>query len=107
VGAECSLNFVKFKTFEDFVKFVAVSQIPFIHHTTIKDKAVYFVHIGLIEGMVYYVEQEEPIKEKYVLYNRFRDQISFSDKLETDPQKATLPILEIESTSIFSEDPAK
>jgi len=101
------LNFTKFKTFDDFVKFLAVSQIPFIHHTTIKGKDVYFVHIGLIEGIVYYVEQDEPIREKYVLYNRFRDQVSFSDKLDTDPQKATLPILEIETTSVFSEYPPK
>jgi len=101
------LNFAKFKTFDDLVKFVANSQIPFIYHTTIKDKAIYFVHIGFIEGMVYYVELDEPIKEKYILYNRFRDQVSLSDKLEMDPQKATLPILEVETTSIFSEYPPK
>lgn len=101
------MNFVKFKAFDDFVKFVAVSQIPFIHHTTIKGKAIYFVHIGLIDGTVYYVEQDHPAKEKYVLYNRFRDQVSFSDKLEMDAQKATLPILEVEETNIFSEYPPK
>lgn len=99
------MNFTKFRTLDDFIKFVAISQIPYIHHTTIKGKAVYFVHISLFEGTVYYVEQEEPIREKYALYNRFRDQVSFTDKLEMDAQKATLPILEVETTSIFSEYP--
>lgn len=98
-----SLNFARFKTFDDFVKFVANSQIPFIYHTTVKGKAVYFVHILLVDGMVYYFEQEGPIKDRYVVYNRFRDQVSFSDKLEIDPQKVTLPILEVEDTSVFSE----
>jgi hypothetical protein len=49
---------------------------------------------------------EAPIKERYVVYNRFKDQISFSDKLEVDPQKATLPILTIESASVFSKFPS-
>jgi hypothetical protein len=101
------LNFAKFKTFEDLVRFVANSQIPFIYHTTVKGKTIYFVHVILLEGMVYYVEQEEPIKGKYVIYNRFRDQVSFTDKLEMDPQKATLPILEVEMTSVFSDYPPK
>lgn len=95
------MNYAKFKTFDDFVKFVANSQIPFIYHTTIKEKAVYFIHIILVEGMVYYVEQEEPIKSKYIVYNRFRDQVSLADKLEVDPQKVTLPILEVETTNVF------
>jgi hypothetical protein len=97
------LNFVKFKTFDDLVRFVASSQIPFINHATVRGKAVYFVHVLLIEGMVYYFEQEGPIKDRYVVYNRFRDQVSFTDRLEVDTQKVTLPILEIEATSVFSE----
>jgi hypothetical protein len=101
------LNFIKFKTFDDFIKFVAVSQIPFIHHTPIKDKAVYFVQIVLLEAMVYYVELDQPIAEKYVIYNRFKDQVNTSDKLEMDPQKATLPILEVEATNLFREYPPK
>jgi len=67
---------------------------------------LYFVHLLLIESLVYYVEKETPIKERYVVYNRFKDQISFSDKLEVDPQKATLPILTIESASVFSNIPS-
>jgi len=101
------LNFIKFKTFDDFIKFVAVSQIPFIHHTSIKEKAVYFVQIVLLEAIVYYVELDQAIKEKYVIYNRFKDQVNTSDKLEMDPQKATLPILEVEATNLFREYPPK
>ncbi len=100
------MNFAKFKTFDDLVKFVANSQIPFIFTTQIQGRCLYFVHLLLIESLVYYVEMETPIKERYVVYNRFKDQISFSDKLEVDPQKATLPILTIESASVFSNIPS-
>jgi hypothetical protein len=100
------VNLAKFKTFDDFVRFVANSQIPFIFHATVKGKAVYFVHVLLVEGMVYYFEQEGPIKDRYVVYNRFRDQVSFTDKLELDPQKVTLAILEVEATSVFPEQPS-
>lgn len=95
------MNYAKFKTLDDFIKFVANSQIPFIYHTVIREKDVYFVHIVLIEGMIYYIAQDEPIKSKYVIYNRFRDQVSLADKLEVDPQKAALPILEVEKTNLF------
>lgn len=96
------MNFAKFKTFDDLVKFVASSQIPFIFVTSVQGKYLYFVHLLLIESLVYYVEMEAPIKERYVVYNRFKDQVTFSDKLEVDPQKATLPILAVESASVFS-----
>jgi len=100
------LNFAKFKTFDDLVRFVANSQIPFIFTTSVQGKYLYFVHIVLIESLVYYVETEAPIKERYVVYNRFKDQVTFSDKLEIDPQKVTLPILGVESASVFSDLPS-
>ncbi len=99
------MNFAKFKTIDDIVKFVANSQIPFIYSATVNGKYLYFVHIALIESLLYYVELEKPIKERYVVYNRFKDQVTFTDKLEVDPQKMTLPILAVESASVFSKLP--
>ena len=100
------MNFAKFRTLDDLVKFVANSQIPFIFTTNVQGKYLYFIHIVLIESLVYYVETEAPVKERYAVYNRFKDQVTFSDKLEVDPQKVTLPILTIESASVFSNLPA-
>ena len=99
------MNFAKFKTFDDLVRFVATSQIPFIFTMIINGKYLYFVHIMLVESLVYYAEMDVPIKERYVVYNRFKDQVVFSDKLEIDPQKSFLPILAIESASVFSNLP--
>lgn len=102
------LNYAQFKSFSDFVHFTVASQVPFIHHVTINGKEIYFVHqIGFGEIMVYYIELERSIKEKYVVFNRFRDQIAFTDRIETDPQSITFPIIELERTNIFSEYPPK
>ncbi len=97
------MNSAKFKTFDDLVRFIANSQIPFICHATVNGKALYFVHIILIEGFVYYAELDEPVKGRYAVYNRFKDEVSVTDKLEVETQKVTLPFLEVESASVFSE----
>lgn len=101
------MNFAKFKLFDDFIRFAAASQIPYILHTVIKGKSVYFIHLGLLHEMVYYFERDEPFKEKYVVYNRFQDKVGFTDKMEMDPQRAIMPILEVEATNVFSEYPPK
>ena len=47
------------------------------------------------------------IKDKYIVYNRFRDTISFSSKKESNGQNVSIPILEIERTNIFEKYPPK
>jgi len=102
------LNFAQFKSFKDFIGFVVSSQIPFIHHATLNGREVYFVQlIGVAERVVYFVEMEQAVKERYVVFNRFKDQVTFANRVETDPQSITLPILEIERTNVFPEYPPK
>ncbi|UCH37983.1 MAG: hypothetical protein JSV76_02110 [Candidatus Bathyarchaeota archaeon] len=98
-------TYVQFKAFNDFIRFVTLSPTPFIQHVRLNDHDVYFVHIGFREQMLYYVELDQPIAEKYVIYNRFRDVVSFSDKLESDGQSVTVPILEVERTNVFNDYP--
>jgi len=57
--------------------------------------------------MIYYVEQDLEIETKYIVFNRFRDQITFSDKFEADGQTTYIPLLKLERTNIFSEYPPK
>ncbi len=100
------LNYAEFKSFRDLLSFVVSSQIPFIHHISFDGREVYFIQlIGMVERVVYYVEMDEAIKERYVCFNRFKDQITFTNRIETDPQSITLPILEIERTNVFTKYP--
>ena len=100
-------RYIQFKAFNDFVRFVTLSPTPFIQHLKVNSRDVYFVQIGFREPVLYYVERESEIAEKYVVYNRFRDIISFSNKFESDGQSIFVPILEVERTNIFPDYPPK
>jgi len=103
-----SQKYIQFKDFSDLVRFITFSPTPFIQYVRVNGHNVYFIQImGLGERMLYYVELDRKIEEKYVVYNRFRDSVSFSSKIESDGQSVCVPILEVERTNIFQEYPPK
>ncbi len=103
------LIYAKMKTFDDFVRFVGMSPTPFVQYVEIEGKHVYFVALLGFGGgkMVYYFEREKKIDEKYIIFNRFRDQVAFSNNFSSDGQSTYIPILELEKTNVFSEYPPK
>jgi len=103
------LSYAKLKTFNDLVKFVGMSSSPFLFYVELAGKHVYFVQIMSFGGgrMIYYVELEERISEKYVVFNRFRGEISFSDQFSSSGQSAHIPIFELEKTNLFTDFPTE
>jgi len=97
------LAYVKFKRLEDLVRLVALSLTPIIQHTTIKNKHVYFIQSVPLLGrpLIYFFESDDEIEKRYIIYNKFKDEISFSDKLSTDGQSVSIPILEVEKTNLL------
>lgn len=103
-----SQTYIQFKKFDDFIRFVTLSPTPFIQYINLNSHNVYFVQLaGFGEHMLYYVELDKEIEAKYVIYNRFRDVVSFSSKIESDGQSVSVPILEILKTNAFKEYPLK
>ena len=100
-----NFNYAKLKGFDDLVRFVGMSPTPFLFHVNIGGKHIYFVQIMSLGGgkMVYYAELEQKIKEKYVVFNRYRGEVSFSDQFKSDGQSAHVPIFELEATNVFDE----
>ena len=103
------LSYAKLKTFNDLVKFVGMSSSPFLFYVELAGKHVYFVQIMSFGGgrMIYYLELEERISEKYVVFNRFRGEISFSDQFSSSGQSAHIPIFELEKTNLFTDFPTE
>lgn len=99
------LSYAKLKAFNDLVRFVGLSPTPFLFHIELEGKHLYFIQITSFGGgrMIYYSELEERIEEKYVVFNRFRDEISFSDQFSSGGQSAHIPIFELEKTNLFKE----
>ncbi|WP_309493623.1 hypothetical protein [Candidatus Hecatella orcuttiae] len=97
------LMYFKLKTLEDMVKLVAFSPAPMLQHTVVEGRQVYFIQSFSIVGkpLVYYLERDEKLESKYVVYNRFNDTISFSDKPGSDGQSVYIPIIEIEKTNLL------
>lgn len=101
-------TYIKFKSLIDLVRFITISPTPFLHYVNLDGHNLYFVQIaGLGERVLYYVELDKKIEEKYIVYNRFRDAISFSSKLESDGQSISIPTLEVEKTNAFQDYPLK
>ena len=102
------LTYIQFKTFDDFIRFITVSSTPFVQYTNINGHSIYFIQLAAFgELMLYYIERDKKIEERYIVYNRFRDSISFSNKIESDGQSLSIPILEVARTNIFQEYPPK
>ncbi len=102
------MNFMKFKSVTDLIRFAALSEAHFLHHTTISGKDVYFIHIlSPVEGSVYFAENEGPVKGKYAVYDPYKDEVTYTEKLEINPPRVIVPFLEIESDTVFSEYPPK
>ena len=100
--------YIQFKNLIDLVRFITISPTPFVYYTKLENHNMYFVQLaGLGESVLYCVELDKKIEEKYIVYNRFKDTISFSSKLESDGQSASIPILEVEKTNAFQDYPPK
>ena len=107
VSMNHDMSYAKLKAFNDLVRFVGMSSSPFLFHVELEEKHVYFVQIMSFGGgrMIYYAELDERISEKYVVFNRFRGEISFSDQFNSGGQSAYIPIFELEKTNLFTEYP--
>lgn len=100
------LDFTRFRTISDLVRFAALSGAHFVYHTTLAGKEIYFIHVlSLLEGAVYFAEHGETIREKYIIYDPYKDMIVFTSKFEVNPPKMIFPFLEIEVDTVFTKYP--
>lgn len=99
--------YIRLKTLEDLIYFVTLSPAPLLQYVEIEGKHIYFIQTIAIFGpsTMYYVETKEKIPNKYVVFNRYQDKITYSDQLGTDPQAVYIPILQVEKTNLFHKYP--
>lgn len=99
--------FARFKSLDDLVRLVAFSPSPFVHHIEMKGKHVYFVQLLAFTRtpMIYFVERDEKVEGRYLVFNRFRDEVTVSNRFGSDGQTTYVPILDLEKTNVFTEYP--
>lgn len=95
---------IKVKSMEDLVNIIVAAQVPLVHHLEIENRHIYFLpFIGVGDlGMMYYIERKEPLKGKYIVYNKFNGEIDTSNKVSSDARLTYVPIIEVESQNAFS-----
>jgi len=98
------LKRIKLKSFEDLVNIVVATQMPLVHHIALNERHVYFLpFIGMSDfGILYYFETNEPLKGKYIVYNKLDGKISLSEKIENDARLTFVPIIEVAEQNAFS-----
>jgi hypothetical protein len=103
------ISYIEFNDFDDLVRLISISPSPFLHHIVINGRNVYFIQaIGFGGGRtIYYKECNDLIKGRYVILNRFKDEVYPSDKIISDGQNVCIKILDLKRTNIFLEYPPK
>ena len=74
---------------------------PLLYHITFQDKAILFIHTGIVGGVVahYHILNELPNK-KFVELNKMTGDFSFVDIVGSDPQSIYIPIVKLVKSTL-------
>ena len=97
-----NMRFVQLKTVRDLVMLVASSPTTNVIQHLENNGHIYFVIGGtLSEVFIYLVKQSESLEGKFINYNSYTDVISFSDKMATEPNMSSFPIIDIKEQDMI------
>ena len=101
-----AMKFVQLKTVRDLVMLVASSPATnVIQHLENGGKHVYFVIGGtLSEVFTYLVKLDEPIEGSFITYNSYKGEIGSSEKIASEPNMNSFPIIEIMNQNLIPEE---
>jgi hypothetical protein len=67
-----------------------------VQHLQSGEAHLYFIIGGTLrEIFLYFIKMEEAANGRFVVYNTYTGEISFSDKIRTDPNLTSIPVVEI------------
>ena len=99
------MKFVQLKTIRDLVMLVASSPAANVIQHLENSGHIYFVIGGTIsEVFMYLVKQDEPLEGNFITYNSYSGEIGTSEKLSTEPNQNSFPVIEITKQDLISEE---
>jgi hypothetical protein len=99
------MKFVQLKTIRDLVMLVASSPATNVIQHLENSGHIYFVIGGtLSEVFMYLVKQDEPLGGGFITYNSYSGEIGTSEKLSTEPNQSSFPIIEINKQDLIAEE---
>jgi len=110
--AEWFTTYLEYENLKDMLKVILytsqsfMSITPLLYYITYHDKAILFIHTGIVGGVVahYHILNQIPNK-KFVELNKMTGDFSFVDNVGINPQSIYIPIAKlIKSTLRFPID---
>ena len=99
------MKFVQLKTIRDLVMLVASSPATNVIQHLENSGHIYFVIGGtLSEVFMYLVKQDEPIMGGFITYNSYTGEIGTSEKISTEPNMNSFPVIELNKQDFITED---
>ena len=99
------VKYVEFSDLDNMIRAMVSSRAPLLLHIDFNGRHVYFQsQPGFKETIFYYVELPEAINENFVVYDLMTGNISFSNQLLIDPNRRSIPIVEISKQNIFPKE---
>lgn len=99
------MKFVQLKNIRDLVMLVASSPATNVIQHLENSGHIYFVIGGtLSEVFMYLVKQDEPIGGSFITYNSYSGEIGTGEKLSTEPNMNSFPVIEINKQDLITEE---
>ena len=100
------MRFVQFDSLRDLVMLVASSPTRnVIQHLPLGGDHLYFIIGGTLrEIFLYFVKEDEAIDGSFVIYNTYTAEISFSERLMTEPNLTSIPVVEIRNQDLLPDE---
>jgi len=100
------MKYVQLQSLRDLVMLVASSStMNVVQHLQSGEAHLYFIIGGTLrEIFLYFIKMEEAANGRFVVYNTYTGEISFSDKIRTDPNLTSIPVVEIKNQDLLPEE---
>ena len=100
------MKLIQLKSIKDLVMLIASStSTSVVQHFQKGGSHIYFIIGGtLSETFLYFVREEKALSGSFLIYHAFTGDVSSSDKLRTEPNVTSIPLIDIQSQDIFTED---
>jgi len=100
------VRFIQLDSLRDLVMLVASSPIRnAIQHLQSGGDHLYFIIGGTLrEIFLYFVKEDEAIDGSFVIYNTYSGEISFSERLRTEPNLTSVPVVEIRNQDLIPDE---
>lgn len=101
-----AMKFVQLRSLRDLVMLIASSPTMNVaQHFQSGDMNLYFVIGGTLkETFLYFVKEPKSVQGSFIIYNTYSGEITFSDRLRTEPNVSSIPIVEIQNQNILPEE---